>query len=142
MRAVALAAFALAAGCTVPLGSTPDAAPCAPSPAFFASDVWLRYLDANQCATSSCHAFDGGHGYLRFRPPGDPPAPSARLADWPAAWRDNYYAATQLVRCERPLESRLLAVPDGKADPHPAEDFSLVSAGDAEALFQEWVSLP
>ncbi len=131
----------LAVGCTVPLGERPDAAPCAPSTSFFVSDFWLGYLDANQCATSDCHAFEGGHGYLRFRAPGNMPDPSAAIADWPAAWRDNYEQAVQLVRCDDPLKSRLLTVPEGKADPHPP-GVSVTSPPVAEELFQQWIAAP
>src|SRR5438094_899312 len=72
MRPAALA-LALVLGCRVDAGPVPDAAPCRSSTAYFVTDVWLRYLDANQCAVPACHGFDGGHGYLRFRPPGTAP---------------------------------------------------------------------
>jgi hypothetical protein len=140
VRALALVAV-VAAGCTVELRATTDAAPCAPSPRFFVADVWLPYVDANQCATAGCHAFDGGHGYLRFRAPGNAPDPTTPLSACPAAWRDNYLAATQLVRCDDPLKSRLLTVPEGKADPHPP-GVAVMDPGAAELLFSEWVSAP
>jgi hypothetical protein len=137
---LALAGLLLGA-CQVDLGQAPDAAPCAPSPDYFASDVWLRYVDANQCATRTCHAFDDGHGYLRFRPPGNPPAPGSVLSTWPDAWRANYYAAVQLVRCDDPLASRLLTVPEGKADPH-RPGVTVEDQAGAEAIFQTWVTQP
>ncbi len=140
---LALAVAGLALGCQVDAGTVPDAAPCRPSPSYFVTDVWLRYLDANQCATPACHGFDGGHGYLRFRPPGTPPDPAAPLDAWPAAWRMNYLAATQLVRCDDPLASRLLTVPEGGADPHPTSPADQVqNHADAEAIFHTWVATP
>jgi len=126
-------------GCTVPVGSVPDAAPCAPSPKFFASDVWSGYVEPNQCATPGCHGFSDGHGYLRYRPPGGAIDPTLALADWPEAWRDNYYQSIQLVNCAQPLASRLLSVPEGKADPHPPGP-SVAIPQQAEQLFQDWVT--
>ena len=137
---LALLGFLLA-GCTVSVGNSPDAGSCLPSTAYFASTFWLGYIDPNQCATSSCHAFDGGHGYLRFRPPGDIPQPGVAFADWPAAWQDNYYQSIQFMRCDQPLQSRLLTVPEGKADPHPPGP-SVMTPSEAEQLFQDWVSAP
>jgi hypothetical protein len=134
-------ALFLLAGCTVPLGAVPDAAPCAPSTSFFVSDMWLGYFGRNQCATSSCHDFDGGHGYLRFHAPGTMPDAASPIATWPPAWRDNYQQAIQLVRCDQPLSSRLLTVPEGKADPHPP-GVSIDVPAAAELLFQEWVTAP
>ena len=131
----------LAAGCTVPLGTTPDAAPCTPSTRFFVSDFWLGYVDANQCATSDCHAFDTGHGYLRYRAPGNMPDATSPIGDWPQAWRDNYYQSIQLLNCDQPLQSRLLTVPEGKADQHPP-GISVTSDVVAEELFQEWIAAP
>jgi hypothetical protein len=128
-------------GCSVPLGARPDAGPCTPSTAFFASDLWLGYLDANQCATSNCHAFDGGHGYLRYKPPGNMPDPMSPITDWPAAWRDNYYESIQLVRCDDPLKSRLLTVPEGKAEPHPPGGVIGWPPQD-EDYFQRWIAAP
>jgi hypothetical protein len=128
-------------GCSVPLGTAPDAAPCMPSTEFFVSDFWLGYVDANQCATSDCHAFEGGHGYLRYRAPGNMPDPKAAISDWPAAWRDNYYESIQLVRCDDALKSRLLTVPLGTSDPHPP-GVSVTSEAVADDLFQRWIAAP
>jgi hypothetical protein len=139
VRRLAAAAALGLAGCVVSPGATSDAAPCAPSPDYFVATVRLDYLDANQCASSGCHAFDDGHGYLRFQPFGDAPPPGTPLASWPSSWRDDYLAAIQLVRCDDALASRLLTVPEGIADPHPPGD----SVGDhpgAELIFRTWVS--
>jgi hypothetical protein len=137
----AAAILAIVCGCTVSVGDRPDAAPCTPSTEFFVSTMWLGYFDANQCATSNCHAENGGHGYLRFMPPGNMPDPKSPIASWPQAWRDNYYQTIQLVRCDDPLQSRLLTVPEGKADPHPP-GVSVLMAPLAEDLFRQWIDAP
>jgi hypothetical protein len=137
---IALLAF-LAAGCTVSVGKSTDAGACSPSTAYFASTFWLGYVDPNHCAASSCHAFSDGHGYLRYLPPGDIPAPGVAFADWPAAWRANYYQSVQFMNCAEPLQSRLLTVPEGNADPHPPGP-SVMMPQVAEELFQDWVSAP
>ena len=67
-----------------------------------------RYLAANRATTGGCHDFDDGHGYLRLRAPEAPPAPGTPLDRLAARWRENYLSALQLVRCDAPLESRLL----------------------------------
>src|SRR5262249_58632153 len=88
---------AAAGGCTIDVGTPPDAAACTASPDFFVSDVYPRYLVANQCGSSVCHAFDGGHGVFRLRPPEmPPPAPGQALPTWPFAWRQNYLSAIHL----------------------------------------------
>jgi hypothetical protein len=129
------------AACTVPAGARPDAGDCHPSPDYFAGSLWLPYIDANQCATSGCHAFADGHGYLRYVPPGSPPAPSTPLDEWPAAWQTNYAASIPFVRCDAPEQSRLLTVPAGLADPHPVgvrvEDVPF-----ATTLFDDWIATP
>jgi hypothetical protein len=141
MRAVRVLVCLLLAGCTVPLGNTPDAAPCAPSTRFFVSDVWPSYIEHNQCATSDCHAFSGGHGYLRYLPAGIAPDPLTTFSDWPSAWQANYHESVQLVRCDDPLQSRLLTVPEGKGDFHPQGD-SVDAPAVAEQLFQDWINAP
>jgi hypothetical protein len=143
-RAIALAAaFGAGAGCTVDLGAVPDAAPCQPSTRYFVDPLWTQYFDANQCATSACHSFDDGHGYFRLHAPGTAPPAASPLDQWPEAWRDNYLAAIQLFDCASPLESRLLTVPEGKADPHPP-GVSVPSSGQplAESLIQGWATAP
>jgi hypothetical protein len=138
-RVVAL--VLLGAGCRVELGAVPDAGPCAPSPRYFVSDFWLRYVDANQCATAGCHAQSGGHGYLRYAPPGNAPAATDPFDTWPAAWRANYFESVQLVRCDDPTASRLLTVPEGRADPHPPGD-SIDDHAAAEQIFRDWIAAP
>lgn len=113
------AAFGVA-GCTVDTGASPVAAQCAASPDFFVSDVWPRYLVANQCNSGGCHDFNDGHGSLRLRvPEPDAPAAGTRLDAWPLAWRENYLSALQVVRCDDPFASRLLTVPEGQENLHP-----------------------
>jgi hypothetical protein len=132
---------ALLGGCSLSPGAVPDAGRCAPSPEYFAEVVQVNYLDANQCARPDCHGFDDGHGYYRLRPFGTAPAPGTALADWPPAWRQNYYESIQLVRCDDALASRLLSVPEGRADPHPPGD-SVDNHASAEGIFQQWVATP
>jgi hypothetical protein len=138
MKRLALVLLAGGAACTVSLGRAPDAGPCAPSPAFFVSDVWPGYLDENKCASTGCHDFTDGHGYLRYRPV--PSSPSGGSIDaWPSEWRLNYLTSIQLVRCDDPLQSRLLSVPEGNADPHPVGAAIEVPAV-AEQILRDWVA--
>lgn len=138
-RRLALVAALGCAACTVDTGPVPDAGACATRPDVFVSDVWPRYLDANQCASSGCHAFDDGHGYLRLRAPEAPPAPGTPLADWPLGWRENFLSALALVRCDDPLASRLLTVPEGDFNLHPPGPVVRDRAAAAAAV-QAWVA--
>src|SRR4051812_31599830 len=131
----------LAGGCTIDVGAQPDAAACAVSPDYFVSDVHPRYLVPNQCGISGCHSFDDGHGVLRLRPPEEPPAPGQPLDAWPTAWRQNYLSAIHLLRCDAPLESRLLVVPEGQGNLHPPGPVVLDRATAADVI-QTWVSRP
>jgi hypothetical protein len=138
-----LACITLAASaCTVDLGST-STAPCAPSPDFFVSAIAPRYLDANQCANRGCHDFADGHGTLRLRPVGTdfPPPPTSPITTWPLSWRENYLSAIQLVRCDAPLQSRLITVPEGSGNLHPPGPV-VRDRQTARALVQQWVAMP
>jgi hypothetical protein len=127
-------------GCTVDVGVLPDASACTASPDYFVSDVFPRYLAANQCGNASCHAFEGGHGVLRLRPPEVPaPAPGEPLDAWPIGWRENYLAAIHVTRCDAPLESRLLTMPEGRDNLHPPGPVVLDRATAAQVI-QVWVS--
>jgi hypothetical protein len=138
MRPALALGLVAVAGCTISVSGVPDAAPCLANADFFVSDVYPRYLVQNQCITRGCHDFDDGHGYLRFQVPEAAPAPGLALDAWPNHWRNNYLSAIQLLRCEAPLESRLLTVPEGQLDLHPpgpvVRDRPL-----AEALITSWV---
>jgi hypothetical protein len=128
--------------CTIDVGAQPDAAPCTASPDFFVSDVFPRYLVANQCGSSGCHSFDGGHGVFRLRRPEMPePSPGLPLDMWPFAWRQNYLSAIHLVRCDAPLDSRLLIVPQGQNNLHPPGPVVLDRKA-AAMIFETWVTLP
>jgi hypothetical protein len=135
------ALWLLAAACTVDLGPTPDGGACAPSPEFFVSDVYPRYLAANQCGTRACHDFSDGHGTLRLRPPGSAPAPGTPLAAWPLDWRENYLSTLQQLNCDSPLASRLLTMPEGVNDLHPPGPIVLDRQTAAEVI-QAWVAAP
>lgn len=136
-----LAAAALVgAACTVDAGATPDAGACAARPDFFVSDIYPRYLVANQCGNGGCHDFNDGHGYLRLHAAETPaPTPGLALDAWPIGWRENYLSTIQLVRCDAPLESRLLLVPEGAANLHPPGPVVLDRAA-AAAMVQSWVA--
>jgi hypothetical protein len=142
-RRAVVALGLLASGCSVDLGVTPDAGPCLASPDYFVSDVFPRYLDANRCGASrECHAFDGGRGYLRLRAAEvPPPTPGTPPSAWPVGWRENYDSAVQLLRCDQPLASRLLLVPEGQDNLHPPGPVVQDRAA-AAMLFDTWVSLP
>jgi hypothetical protein len=129
-------------GCTVSAGTTPDAGSCSPSPQFFVSDVWPKYLAANFCGTAgSCHDFNDGHGYFRLRPPGAAPKMNVPLAQWPTSWRENYHAAVQLFDCAQPLDSLLLEIPGGRDDLHPVGPVVLDRTAAATVL-QAWTTAP
>jgi hypothetical protein len=130
----------LCAACTISNGAVPDAAPCAASPNFFVSDVYPRYLLANQCTNRGCHDFNDGHGYLRLHAPeSPPPAVGLALGDWPIGWRENYLSTIQLLRCDAPTQSRLLTVPMGVSNLHPPGPVVLDRAA-AEAMVKTWVA--
>jgi hypothetical protein len=133
--------IACAGGCTIDIGTTPDASPCAPSPDYFVSDVAPRYFVPNQCGVSRCHSFDDGHGTLRLRATETPPAPGAALASWPVGWRENYLSAIQLLDCAQPLASRLLTYPEGQGDLHPPGPVVLDRAT-AAMVIETWVATP
>jgi hypothetical protein len=119
-RSVLVAVAAMLCGaCQMSFGVTQDAAPCQPSPDYFVSDVWPRYLDAYHCGDRGCHAFDNGHGTLRFQAPEIAPAAGTALSAWPTSWRENYLSTVQQVRCDDPAASRLLTIPQGLGNAHP-----------------------
>jgi hypothetical protein len=141
IRPVALAALLCSAACTVDLGQSPsDAGACAARADYFVSDVWPRYLAANQCNTAGCHDFNNGHGYLRLHTPEDPPPAAGTPIDaWPIGWRENYLSALQLVRCDQPPASRLLTVPEGQSNLHPPGPVVLDRATAAHVI-ETWVA--
>jgi hypothetical protein len=140
MRAGLLALVFCSAGCQINLGATADAGTCTPAPDYFVSDVWPGYLQSNQCTNRGCHDFSDGHGYLRLRPPEpDPPSPGAPLTAWPTAWRQNYLSTIQVVRCDEPLASRLLTVPEGIGNLHPPGPV-VIDRAIAAQLIETWVA--
>jgi hypothetical protein len=139
MRSALLIGF-MCSGCTIDVGTLPDAGACTASPDYFVSDVYPRYLVANQCGTGGCHSFEGGHGVFRLRVPEmPPPAPGQAIADWPMNWRQNYLAAIHILRCDAPLDSRLLIVPEGRNNLHPLGPVVL-DRDTAALVIQTWVS--
>ncbi|MDB4969339.1 MAG: hypothetical protein JWN44_5028 [Myxococcales bacterium] len=135
-------ALCATAACTIATGAPPDAAPCAPSRDFFVSDIYPRYFVPNQCGSSGCHSFDDGHGVLRLRTLQTPaPTPGLPLEAWDPSWRETYLSAIHLVRCDAPLESRLLTVPEGLGNLHPPGPVVLDRAT-AATLLETWVARP
>jgi hypothetical protein len=134
-----LAALAGCAACTVETGARPDAGACPANADYFVSDVWPRYLAANQCADRGCHDFDDGHGYLRLHVPEAPPPPGATIDAWPIGWRENFLSALQLVDCAAPAQSRLLTVPEGQSNLHPPGPVVL-DRTTAATVIQTWVA--
>ena len=135
MRFAPLALVAIA--CQVDPGALPDAAPCRPSPDYFVSDVYPRYLQDGRCASDrGCHQTNGT---LRLAPPEAAPAPSTPLDQWPTNWRNNYESTVPLVRCDNPLQSHLLTIPEGVGNLHPPGPVvtDRVAAAD---LIQSWVA--
>ena len=130
----------MSGACTIDTGAVPDAAACTASPDYFVSDVYPRYLVPNRCGSSGCHSFDAGHGVLRLRTPELPaPTPGQAIDAWPLAWRENYLTTIHLIRCDAPLQSRLLLVPEGQGNLHPPGPVVLDRAT-AAFLLQSWVS--
>jgi hypothetical protein len=138
-RGLALLALLGCGACTIDVGVAPDAGPCPASPDFFVSDVFPFYLQANQCNSAGCHAFEDGHGTLRLRTPGLAPVPGTPLEQWPFDWRENYLSALQLVRCDDPSQSRLLTVPEGQSNLHPPGPVVLDRAS-ARMIITTWVT--
>jgi hypothetical protein len=140
LRRLATVTLLTCAACTVDVGVPPgaDAGACAASPDYFVSAVYPDYLAANLCGSSGCHDFADGHGYLRLRQPEAPPAAGTPLAAWPLGWRENYLSALQLVRCDDPLASRILTVPEGQSNLHPPGPVVLDRAT-AATVIETWV---
>jgi hypothetical protein len=121
---------------------------CAGSPTFFVSDVWPNYLDKFSCGKADCHNAQSGHGYFRLqvddngRVASPAPAPSTPRGMWPDDWQLNYANSARLLNCGDPTGSLLLAVPEGKAQPHPGGVIVMgTDADDSEKLFTMWASM-
>jgi len=134
--------IAIAFGACVPAaGDRPDGGTCHPSPRFFATDIYPRYLDFNGCGRNACHAAAVGGGYFRLNYVLDAPVTQPNVDLWPEGWRENYYSAVQLVRCDDPLQSRLLTKPAGLSDPHPGGN-TVSNLAEAQDLFRRWIPTP
>ena len=112
---------------------------CNASPSYFVQKIWPEYLVPNDCSKSDCHDALSGHGYFRLQSVDGvaAPDPTQPPASWPEPWRNNFISASRLVNCADPESSLLLAVPEGRGQPHPAGDVVKDHAA-AEALFREW----
>ena len=87
------------------------------------------------------HDFSDGHGSLRLRSVDAAPAPGTPLAAGSTAWRESYLSTVQLVRCDAPLQSRLLTVPVGQGYLHPPGPIVLDRAG-AASVIESWIVAP
>jgi hypothetical protein len=129
-------------GCTIDPG--PDVGPpagCNAPPAFFVTDMWPKYFAQYMCGQSDCHDSATGHGFFRLQDVSAvaAPDPASPVSTWPAAWQANFQTVQQNLSCSSPLESTVLAVPSGRAEPHPPGDIVTDHAG-ADALFTMWLS--
>jgi hypothetical protein len=121
---------------------------CNASPAFFVEHAWPEYLDRYGCGRSDCHDADSGHGYFRLSSVAGAPAFDDRqpVSAWPAAWRANLASAARLLDCADPDSSLLLAVPEGRGQPHPpgdvveGQDPAMMDHATAERLFRDWAA--
>jgi hypothetical protein len=113
---------------------------CTAPPGFFVSDVWPQYFDRYSCGKSDCHDSATGHGYFRLQPVSGSasPAPTDPLVAWPPNWSANLRAVQQNLSCANPTSSAVLAVPEGRGQPHPpgAVVTDLMAA---DALFRAWL---
>jgi hypothetical protein len=139
--AVAGAAIALGSCGTVDPG--PDTGPpagCNAPAAFFVSDVWPKYFDNYQCGQSDCHDASSGHGYFRLQNVSGVamPAPTDPVSTWPMEWVANLRSVQHNVSCANPLESLVLAVPEGRSMPHPPGT-TVTDPAAADALFMMWL---
>ena len=139
IRRLALAATVSSAACSVDLGPMPDSGRWGTRADYFVSDVWPRYLVANQCAARGCHDFTDGHGTLRLRRPEAAPAAGTTVDLWPLGWRENYLSTVQLLRCDEPLASRLLTVPEVRTNLHPPGPIVLDRQAAAK-LIESWLA--
>jgi hypothetical protein len=137
-----VAALACVAGCdTVDPG--PDTLPpagCTAPPAFFVTDVWPRYFDRYGCGKSDCHDASSGHGYFRLQSVVGLTAPGsmAPVFTWPPAWSANLRSVQQNLSCANPTSSLVLAVPEGRSQPHPP-GVVVTDPVEADALFRMWL---
>jgi hypothetical protein len=117
----------------------PPAGCDAPSP-FFVSDVWPKYFAQYQCGQSNCHDASTGHGYFRLQNVDAvvAPQPTDPISTWPMEWVANLRSVQHNVSCANPLESAVLAVPEGRAMPHPP-GITVTDAPSADALFTMWL---
>jgi hypothetical protein len=138
---LALAAVSLAACGTIDPG--PDTGPpmgCAAPPEFFVSDVWPKYFDQYGCGKSDCHDANTGHGFFRLQSlvGVTAPQPTDAVSSWPPEWSANFRAVQQNLSCADPLGSPVLAVPEGRGQPHPG-GVVVTDPTSADALFMMWL---
>ena len=122
----------------------PDTGPpqgCNAPSAFFVSDIWPKYFDAYGCGKSDCHDSVSGHGYFRLTSLAGvtTPAPTDPVSSWPMAWSDNFRNVQRVLSCANPTLSQSLAVPSGRAQPHPP-GVTVTDIPGADALFRMWLS--
>jgi hypothetical protein len=144
-----LAAFSLLGavtllGCqTVDLGTPPaDVNLCEPGQMWFVTQIWPNFLgqDYNgvHCYDSNCHGPNpkGALALINSTPPMTFPLQME--------WAANYASATHLMNCSDPMDSRLIALPEGKQthgggmliDPSSAQGIQI------NMLLNMWVTQP
>ena len=121
----------------------PDTGPpagCDAPPAFFVSDVWPKYFANYTCGRTDCHDASSGHGFFRLNDVSSvvAPNPMSAVSTWPQAWQSNFQAVEHNVNCTNPLQSAVLAVPEGKGQPHPP-GVIVTDQNSADALFLMWL---
>jgi hypothetical protein len=138
------------AGCgTVDPG--PDTGPpsgCNAPPAFFVSDVFPKYFASPPatsggpygCGRSDCHDASSGHGYFRLVDVSavTAPQPTDPIGAWPMEWLTNLRNVEHNISCASPLDSQVLAVPEGRSQPHPPGT-TVTDPTTADTLFEMWL---
>jgi hypothetical protein len=134
------AACAASCGTVDPGPETGPPAGCNAPSAFFVSDVWPQYFDQYMCGRSDCHDASSGHGYFRLQNVSavTAPQPTDPLSTWPMEWSANLLSVQHNLSCANPLESAVLAVPEGRSQPHPP-GVTVTDPTSADALFQMWL---
>jgi hypothetical protein len=136
------ASLLVLAGCgTVDPG--PDTGPpagCNAPPAYFVSDVWPKYFDLYTCGKSDCHDASAGHGYFRLQSVAAlvAPQPTDPVVLWPPEWSANLRSVQHNLSCANPTTSAVLAVPEGRAQPHPP-GVTVLDPAAADDLFRTWL---
>jgi hypothetical protein len=141
---LAVTALLGAGGCqTVDLGAPPaDVNLCEPGQMFFLTQIWPNFLgqDYNgvHCYDSNCHG-PNPKGALALINSTEPMTLPLQME-----WAANYTSASHLMNCSDPVDSRLIALPEGKQthgggmliDPNSPQGMQI------NALLSMWITQP